>query len=102
MIRRPPRSTPFPNTTLSRSLLADTDYRRVLRKELESRCRTSPRYSLRAFARDLKISPSRLSEILSGKQGLSRAAARGIRSAEHTSELQSQSNLVCRPLLESK
>src|SRR4051794_16283214 len=55
-----------------------TDYRAVLKKELESRCRQSPGYSLRAFARDLKLAPSRLSEVLSGKQGLSRERARGI------------------------
>jgi len=48
------------------------DYRSILKKRLEERCRANPRYSLRAFARDLKISPSRLSEILRGKQGLSK------------------------------
>jgi len=51
------------------------DYREILRDELTSRCKLNPRYSLRAFARDLEISPSRLSEILGGKQGLSRPAA---------------------------
>jgi uncharacterized protein (TIGR02147 family) len=53
----------------------ESDYRRVLRRELEVRCQKSARYSLRAFARDLKISPSRLSEVLNGKQGLSRQSA---------------------------
>ncbi len=47
------------------------DYRQVLKNELDNRCRTNPRYSLRAFARDLEIAPSRLSEILNHKQGLS-------------------------------
>ena len=51
------------------------DYKTILKEELASRCRQNPRYSLRAFARDLKLAPSRLSEILSGKQGLSREAA---------------------------
>lgn len=51
------------------------DYRTILRQELVARCRSNPRYSLRAFARDLDISPSRLSEILSGKHGLSRSRA---------------------------
>ena len=51
------------------------DYREILRDELTGRCKLNPRYSLRAFARDLEISPSRLSEILSCKQGLSRPAA---------------------------
>lgn len=55
--------------------LASNDYKTILREELASRCRQNPRYSLRAFARDLKLAPSRLSEVLSGKQGLSRAAA---------------------------
>jgi len=51
------------------------DYRETLREELASRCRINPRYSLRAFARDVGLAPSRLSEIFSGKQGLSREAA---------------------------
>lgn len=54
------------------------NYRGILREELESRCQQNPRYSLRAFARDLEIAPSRLSEILNGKQGLSREAADAI------------------------
>ncbi len=55
--------------------LPQSDYKVILKEELAARCRTNPRYSLRAFARDLKLAPSRLSEILSGKQGLSRPAA---------------------------
>jgi uncharacterized protein (TIGR02147 family) len=54
------------------------DYRQILKHELEARCDQNPRYSLRAFARDLDLAPSRLSELLSGKQGLSRAAAQRI------------------------
>src|SRR5438270_7985867 len=66
MIRRPPRSTLFPYTTLFRSL--------------------SPRGGRRQEhpEGDLRLQPRRL------------------RSEEHTSELQSQSNLVCRLLLEKK
>lgn len=52
-----------------------TDYRSILKEELNARCEQNPRYSLRAFARDLNLSPSRLSEILNRKQGLSRKAA---------------------------
>jgi uncharacterized protein (TIGR02147 family) len=52
-----------------------SDYRDLLREELATRCQVNARYSLRAFARDLAIAPSRLSEILNGKQGLSRPAA---------------------------
>jgi uncharacterized protein (TIGR02147 family) len=51
------------------------DYRELLRNELSERCRSNPRYSLRAFARDLDFSPSKLSEVLNGKQGLSRGSA---------------------------
>src|SRR2546430_7692160 len=77
MIRRPPRSTLFPYTTLFRSL------------QIES-------------GRDVGL----LEQL-----GPARARARGLhrqlvvlhpRSEEHTSELQSQSNLVCRLLLEKK
>ena len=53
-------------------------YRSILKDELLRRIRQNPRYSLRAFARDLRLSPSRLSEVLSGKQGLSRQAAKAI------------------------
>ncbi|MCM2279053.1 MAG: TIGR02147 family protein [Oligoflexia bacterium] len=55
-----------------------SDYRRFLRERLESRCRANPRYSLRAFARDLGVSSARLSEVLNRKQGLSAASAAGI------------------------
>jgi uncharacterized protein (TIGR02147 family) len=64
------------------------DYRQLLRDTLIERCNSNPRYSLRAFARDLKLSPARLSEILHGKKGLSRGAAAevagrlGLQSAE--------------------
>jgi uncharacterized protein (TIGR02147 family) len=53
----------------------DGDYRQMLRRELETRCQRNPRYSLRAFARDIGLSPSRLSHVLGGRFGLSRAAA---------------------------
>src|SRR2546430_13438298 len=72
MIRRPPRSTLFPYTTLFRSRpgrrsLGDLDLRRVPLLRLERLVKRHAR-----------------------------------RSEEHTSELQSQSNLVCRLLLEKK
>src|SRR2546430_13221170 len=68
MIRRPPRSTLFPYTTLFRSLTAQTRARSAERTQLRS-CRVTSAFT---------------------------------RSEEHTSELQSQSNLVCRLLLEKK
>ena len=57
---------------------AHQDYRQILKSELDNRCEQNPRYSLRAFARDLSLSPSRLSEILNYKQGVSRKAAEKI------------------------
>src|SRR2546430_11373648 len=76
MIRRPPRSTLFPYTTLFRS----------------NRGVTMKRSSLVVAFVALGVS-------LSMTIGAERA---GARSEEHTSELQSQSNLVCRLLLEKK
>src|SRR2546430_12412312 len=77
MIRRPPRSTLFPYTTLFRSKLAVGELR------------------LQAFG---------VTEPNSGSDTtkLATTAVRRGRSEEHTSELQSQSNLVCRLLLEKK
>ena len=46
-------------------------YRDVLQFELARRMKQNPRYSQGAFARDLALTPSRLSEILHGKQGVS-------------------------------
>src|SRR2546430_7800738 len=85
MIRRPPRSTLFPYTTLFRST-----YRFVV-----SAC--GPRGHSRR--------QSSFAEVLESRQrGAQRGCAshREERSEEHTSELQSQSNLVCRLLLEKK
>lgn len=50
-------------------------YRDVLKNEFEARSHRNSRYSLRAFARDLDLFPSRLSDILKGKQGLSAETA---------------------------
>lgn len=51
------------------------NYRLILSRELESRCAANEKYSLRAFSKDLGVSPSRISEILKNKQGLSVKAA---------------------------
>lgn len=53
------------------SLRRHSDYRVVLKEELDRRKRRNPSYSQRAFARDLGLRPNRLSEILRAKQGLS-------------------------------
>src|SRR2546430_7192122 len=75
MIRRPPRSTLFPYTTLFRSRISPMSWsRRDCRTGTVSHCGPCGPLSLARFSR----------------------------SEEHTSELQSQSNLVCRLLLEKK
>src|SRR5688572_31757682 len=84
MIRRPPRSTLFPYTTLFRSRFQ------------QSRCRRTRRPAGRTTAAGAVVDRVRLAPT-----GL-RRAAKHARSEEHTSELQSQSNLVCRLLLEKK
>lgn len=53
-------------------------YRQTLRRALIERCQKNPKYSLRAFARDLELEPARLSDILNGKKGISRDVARDL------------------------
>src|SRR5688572_32772514 len=77
MIRRPPRSTLFPYTTLFRSDREGND--------LSDR---------RNWVHQLNLDPRH--RVAAG------FGTRVVRSEEHTSELQSQSNLVCRLLLEKK
>src|SRR5258706_5565923 len=80
MIRRPPRSTLFPYTTLFRSVLG-------------IECHRSLQILLRAEGLgDAKLYAS----------GLAKLRDSEARSEEHTSELQSLTNLVCRLLLEKK
>src|SRR2546427_6094449 len=84
MIRRPPRSTLFPYTTLFRSLVSFECRDDLV--HLREHLRTED-IERRVVKRDSPI--------------LGRALGH-TRSEEHTSELQSQSNLVCRLLLEKK
>src|SRR2546430_13653848 len=90
MIRRPPRSTLFPYTTLFRSCLSCPTC-------TESNIDWSDRMEARRIS-DLD------SKSWSAHLGLAPGAvpAPEARSEEHTSELQSQLNLVCRLLLEKK
>src|SRR2546427_5994969 len=93
MIRRPPRSTLFPYTTLFRSSPAHAGA-----AHLDAR---APEHLLD------RRGPRRVRGGHGSAGGIPRvrAGARtadGARSEEHTSELQSQSNLVCRLLLEKK
>src|SRR3712207_8139951 len=93
MIRRPPRSTLFPYTTLFRSLAAERD-------ALDER--------------EVHVVVARAVELVAAEDALAARAAdavavrvahgarAGERSEEHTSELQSRQYLVCRLLLEKK
>src|SRR2546430_14304757 len=101
MIRRPPRSTLFPYTTLFRSPsggYANSRFRLTrfgqVRHELLSR-RTVRRYpEPRVGQRNFALYRSELAA--AGQPNLDVGVRRIWRSEEHTSELQSQSNLVCR------
>src|SRR2546422_2049853 len=79
MIRRPPRSTLFPYTTLFRSITAQSQSFK-LRERLEE-AKVSHGQEVRADLPNVRV---------------------GVRSEEHTSELQSRLHLVCRLLLEKK
>src|SRR2546426_9151383 len=94
MIRRPPRSTLFPYTTLFRSHGADGS--RPVRDPAAARRRDQA--LLQGGHRPLRCEPAPL---LAGPDPLARAGLHR-RSEEHTSELQSPCNLVCRLLLEKK
>ncbi len=61
-------------------------YREKLIQEFEARRARNYRYSLRSFARDIRMQPSQLSEIFSGKKGLSRAIAERISGTLNLSE----------------
>src|SRR2546429_6441659 len=89
MIRRPPRSTLFPYTTLFRS--SSPIFRSRESPERRNLCR--------------RPLPSRRRSATNSRFGLCRNSyqlVRRIRSEEHTSELQSRLHLVCRLLLEKK
>src|SRR2546429_5932700 len=88
MIRRPPRSTLFPYTTLFRSVRKQTA-------------------SVLFFERDDVLSPGSLADYCEWLRGRAadwhdQGVAAPARSEEHTSELQSRLHLVCRLLLEKK
>src|SRR5690349_23506391 len=98
MIRRPPRSTLFPYTTLFRSLcqLCDLDWRRrrgaTAASGLALGLRDFIGHAARFRRRRRSTAAVRSAE----------ACRHDARSEEHTSELQSRRDLVCRPLLEKK
>src|SRR3712207_6902076 len=100
MIRRPPRSTLFPYTTLFRSNPAGLLYGRLPDYHLSERGREmAQRVADDLSGRDithLRCSP------LERAQETMEPLASALRSEEHTSELQSRQYLVCRLLLEKK
>src|SRR2546430_16325578 len=83
MIRRPPRSTLFPYTTLFRSLVSKQNARTIRQR---ARNRHSLLFASRQFCGTMFRSFGKTDAQI----------------GRHTSELQSQSNLVCRLLLEKK
>src|SRR5256885_5162167 len=89
MIRRPPRSTLFPYTTLFRSLRPQAGERQTRALDAHRRRTTARARACRA-------------EITSHTAHCRPPARVAVRSEEHTSELQSPCNLVCRLLLEKK
>src|SRR2546428_10345137 len=93
MIRRPPRSTLFPYTTLFRSREVVSGYAGLDRggHVRKGRVALGRRHCQGAQRSGLDVPPG-------GCQGIDHEA----RSEEHTSELQSRSDLVCRLLLETK
>src|SRR2546430_2212859 len=95
MIRRPPRSTLFPYTTLFRSIFF---FERAFQAPANGVCRLFERALLGKFRQRLLDAGKTFVE----KPLLLLEHNCGERSEEHTSELQSQSNLVCRLLLEKK
>src|SRR2546430_8456802 len=97
MIRRPPRSTLFPYTTLFRSGLIVTDPYQLMGGHAMGTAGILLR-DCRVPADGLISPPGEGFQV--AMQGIT--AARIFRSEEHTSELQSQSNLACRLLLEKK
>src|SRR2546425_1750730 len=85
MIRRPPRSTLFPYTTLFRSVNG-----------------TGQEVIEHAGAEWKKSNPKEINEWFEGQVSAWEKRREGARSEEHTSELQSLAYLVCRLLLEKK
>src|SRR5688572_31935046 len=101
MIRRPPRSTLFPYTTLFRSRGFRECTQRTLAPErpaTDGRAGVEQCPKVRATEGNARISR----RFLAFQQDPKHTPQRFGRSEEHTSELQSQSNLVCRLLLEKK
>src|SRR5690606_41069184 len=97
MIRRPPSSTRFPYTTLFRSVLGDR-LDLVAQHGQRPAAQLAQHVGIDPLAGDAPGSELAEHEPIAGVVG----RQLGDRSEEHTSELQSRENLVCRLLLEKK
>src|SRR5260370_24987636 len=100
MIRRPPRSTLFPYTTLFRSKMLTT-LRGLARPLAAASFFAASRMKCDA-SRKIRKGAVVCTSVFCAKHHTSSAMLRKKRSEEHTSELQSHLNLVCRLLLEKK
>src|SRR5688572_32708943 len=92
MIRRPPRSTLFPYTTLFRSIVVARGLSSAATSTLIENLRRVSHAPVTVLQKGGALDPGHVHVVTGGRW----------RSEEHTSELQSQSNLVCRLLLEKK
>src|SRR3712207_7640219 len=98
MIRRPPRSTLFPYTTLFRSRFGDIEGRSITTSDV-LRAAAGVSGNLAGWAYRFDVTGVR-SDLDIEQRGYINLP--GLRSEEHTSELQSRQYLVCRLLLEKK
>src|SRR3712207_6989172 len=91
MIRRPPRSTLFPYTTLFRSKVRHDQRAGIMVERFSGAAQPAGGFS-----------ETRRRKAMLGEERQQRAHTDPVRSEEHTSELQSRQYLVCRLLLEKK
>src|SRR5439155_19962916 len=99
MIRRPPRSTLFPYTTLFRSLAQAAQAAAALKSLGEKDSAVATKL---ISTSEMKNAGRATPEATAQTVLWAAAAAQSTRSEEHTSELQSRGHLVCRLLLEKK
>src|SRR3712207_6999602 len=99
MIRRPPRSTLFPYTTLFRSVGYGAALEAQGNEDVVQAVILAPQQAAGVDPLDLAEGPAQVVEVVD-HQVQKDTAAHAPRSEEHTSELQSRQYLVCRLLLE--
>src|SRR3712207_8776343 len=98
MIRRPPRSTLFPYTTLFRSTRVYADRA----ASLQPSCASTLAMRLVSALPSAKETETQMATHSASAMLMANRSATATRSEEHTSELQSRQYLVCRLLLEKK